>query len=211
MKNAAKISVLLVEDHALVRKGIRRLLEDEKDITVVGEAGDGAEAIRMARELVPQVIVMDCAMPGVDGLAATAAILEKRPETLVVMLSMHAEETWVRRALDAGARGYVLKSALDLDLADAIRRVVAGEQVLDSRIQKTAARQGEGVSGLTARELQVLQQIAEGRSNKEIAAALNLSVNTVAVHRANIMDALNIHKTAELVVYAIRHGLVNVS
>ena len=208
---AARISVLLAEDHALVRKGIRRLLEDEPDIEVVGEAGDGAEAIRLARQLAPQVVVMDCAMPGLDGMAATSKILEERPEALILMLSMHAEETWVHRALASGARGYVLKSAVDLDLADAIRRVVAGEQVLDSRLTPTDRRKGEPAHSLTARELQVLQQIAAGRSNKEIAAALQLSVNTVAVHRANIMDALGIHKTAELVVYAIRHGLVNVS
>lgn len=211
MNKGERISVLLVEDHPLVRKGIRRLLEDEADIVVAGEAGNGAEAIEMARSLKPNVVVMDCAMPGVDGMAATAAILRARPESLVLMLSMHAEETWVRRALQSGARGYVLKSAVDLDLADAIRRVVAGEQVLDARIEKAAKPEGERANKLTARELQVLQQIAEGKSNKEIAAALQLSVNTVAVHRAHIMEALGIHKTAELVVYAIRHGLVNVS
>lgn len=211
MKKADKIPVLLVEDHALVRKGIRRLLEDENDIAVVGEAGDGAEAVRMARELSPKVVVMDCAMPVVDGLSATVSILQQQPEINVVMLSMHSEETWVRRALASGARGYVLKSALDLDLADTVRRVAAGEQVLDPRIDRSTPRLGEGARGLTPRELQVLQQIAEGKSNKEIATALRVSVNTVAVHRANIMDALNIHKTAELVVYAIRHGLVNVS
>lgn len=211
MAKANKISVLLAEDHSLVRRGIRRLLEDERDIEVVGEASDGAEAIRLAETCSPDVIVMDCAMPNVDGLQATATILQRAPQTAVLILTMHAEETWVRRAFDAGARGYVLKSAVDLDLADAVRRVVAGEQVVDKQIDRDRSLKGERAHGLTARELQILQLIAEGKSNKEIAAELDLSANTVGVHRANIMDALGIHKTAELVVYAIRHGLVNVS
>jgi DNA-binding NarL/FixJ family response regulator len=212
MSGPNKIKVLLVEDHALVRRGIRRLLEDEDDIVVVGEAGDGAEAIKLANSCAPDVIVMDCALPGVDGLTATTAIIKQRPEIAVLMLSMHSEDTWVRRALAAGARGYVLKSAIDLDLADAVRRSAAGEQVLDVRLEpdKTSLK-GERGHGLTARELQILQLIAGGKSNKEIAAELQLSSNTVAVHRANIMETLGIHKTAELVVYAIRHGLVNVS
>ena len=204
-----KISVLLVDDHSLVRRGFRRILEDEPDIVVAGEAGDGAEAIRMARELRPQVIVMDCALPGVNGLQATRQILEDSPEALVLMLSMHPEETWVRQALDAGARGYILKSAVDLELGTAIRRVVAGETVLDSQLERPMALKGERSSGLTQRELEILQMIVDGKSNKEIATALSLSANTVAVHRANMMDALGIHKTAELVVYAIRNGLVN--
>ncbi len=204
-----RISVLLVDDHALVRLGFRRILEDERDITVVGEASDGAEAIRLAQELRPQVIVMDCAMPGVNGLQATRQILEKQPQALVLMLSMHPEDTLVRQALAAGARGYVLKNAVDLELGTAIRRIVAGETVLDSQLERPAALKGERNSGLTQRELEILQMIVDGKSNKEIAAALDLSANTVAVHRANIMDALGIHKTAELVVYAIRNGLVN--
>ena len=204
-----RVSVLLVDDHALVRRGFRRILEDERDITVVGEASDGAEAIRLAQELRPQVIVMDCAMPGVNGLQATRQILEKQPQTLVLMLSMHPEDTLVRQALAAGARGYVLKNAVDLELGTAIRRIVAGETVLDSQLERPAALKGERNSGLTQRELEILQMIVDGKSNKEIAATLDLSANTVAVHRANIMDALGIHKTAELVVYAIRNGLVN--
>jgi DNA-binding NarL/FixJ family response regulator len=204
-----KISVLLVDDHSLVRRGFRRILEDERDIAVVGEASDGAEAVRLAQELHPQVIVMDCAMPRVNGLQATRQILEKQPQTLVLMLSMHPEDTLVRQALAAGARGYVLKNAVDLELGAAIRRIVAGETVLDSQLERPAALKGERNSGLTQRELEILQMIVDGKSNKEIAAALNLSANTVAVHRANIMDALGIHKTAELVVYAIRNGLVN--
>jgi DNA-binding NarL/FixJ family response regulator len=206
---ADKISVLLVDDHSLVRRGFRRILEDEPDITVAGEAGDGAEAVRLARELQPQVVVMDCAMPKMNGLEATRKILEKQPQILVLMLSMHPEETLVRQALDAGARGYVLKNAVDLELGAAIRRVVAGETVLDSQLRRPATLKGERTAHLTPRELEILQMIVDGKSNKEIATALDLSANTVAVHRANLMDALGIHKTAELVVYAIRNGLVN--
>jgi DNA-binding NarL/FixJ family response regulator len=204
-----KISVLLVDDHSLVRRGFRRILEDEPDIEVTGEAGDGAEAVRLAMELQPHVVVMDCAMPNMNGLQATRKILEQQPQTLVLMLSMHPEETLVRQAMDAGARGYVLKNAVDLELGAAIRRVVAGETVLDSQLNRPATLKGDRDEHLTPRELEILQMIVEGKSNKEIAAVLDLSANTVAVHRANIMDALGIHKTAELVVYAIRNGLVN--
>ena len=205
-----KISVLLVDDHALVRRGFRRMLEDEEDIVVKGEASDGEEAVRLAHQLQPQVIVMDCALPGISGLVATRQILEHNPKAAVLMLSMHSEDTWVRQALEAGARGYMLKNAVDLELVTAIRRVAAGEEVLDPQIARRATLKGERETGLTVRELEILQLIVGGLSNKEIAAQLSLSANTVAVHRANIMDALGIHKTAELVVYAIRNGLVNI-
>ena len=206
----SKITILLVDDHSLVRRGFRRILEDESDLAVVGEASDGVEAIRVAKELRPQVIVMDCALPNMNGLDATRKILTANPATAVLMLSMHSEETWVHQALDAGARGYLLKSIVDMELVTAIRRVARGEIVLDPQVAKTATLKGESSSALTARELEVLQLIVDGQSNKEIAAKLGLSANTVAVHRANIMDALGIHKTAELVVYAIRNGLVNI-
>jgi len=186
------------------------MLEDEPDMHIVGEAGDGAEAVKLARELKPHVVVMDCALPGMSGLVATRQILEAAPEIGVLMLSMHSEETWVRQALDAGARGYILKSAMELDLPIAVRKVAAGETVLDPEVAKPAALKGERSAALTPRELEILQLIVEGKSNKEIADHLGLSANTVAVHRANIMDALGIHKTAELVVYAIRNGLVNI-
>jgi DNA-binding NarL/FixJ family response regulator len=202
------ITVLLADDHSLVRRGFRRILEDDPSISVVGEAGDGDEAIRLAGELRPRVIVMDCAMPGTSGLVAARQILEAFPETSILMLSMHAEDTLVRQALEAGARGYILKSALDLDLASAIKRVLAGEMVLDPKVSPPPALKGERSHGLSARELEVLQLICDGYSNKEIAKKLDLSANTIAVHRANIMNTLNIHKTAELVVYAIQHGLV---
>jgi DNA-binding NarL/FixJ family response regulator len=208
---AAKIKVLLVDDHSLVRRGFRRMLEDEPDIVVVGEASDGDEAVRLARELAPQVIVMDCALLGTSGLVATRKILETSPQKAILMLSMHSEDTLVRQALEAGARGYILKNAIDLELATAIRRVAAGEVVLDAQLARPSALRGERNAGLTARELEILQLIVNGKSNKEIADNLKLSVNTVAVHRANIMETLGIHKTAELVVYAIRNGLVNIS
>jgi DNA-binding NarL/FixJ family response regulator len=204
-----KISVLLVDDHTLVRRGFRRILEDEPDITVAGEAGDGAEAIKLADELHPKVIVMDCAMPGMNGLEATRQILARHPQALVLMLSMHPEETLVRQALATGARGYVLKNAVDLELGAAIGRVASGEIVLDSQLKRPSALKGKRHAGLTPRELEVLQMIVDGKSNKEIASSLDLSANTVAVHRANMMDALGIHKAAELVVYAIRNGLVD--
>jgi DNA-binding NarL/FixJ family response regulator len=205
-----KISVLLVDDHALVRRGFRRMLEDEEDITIKGEASDGEEAVRLARALKPDVIVMDCALPSVNGLVATRKILEHDPKAAVLMLSMHSEDTWVRQALEAGARGYMLKNAVDLELVTAIRRVARGEEVLDPQIARRGTLKGERETGLTVRELEILQLIVGGLSNKEIASQLNLSANTVAVHRANIMEALGIHKTAELVVYAIRNGLVNI-
>lgn len=204
-----KISVLLVDDHTLVRRGFRRILEDEPDIEIAGEAGDGAEAVKLAEELQPKVIVMDCAMPGMNGLEATRKIIAKNNQALVLMLSMHPEETLVRQALDAGARGYVLKNAVDLELGAAIRRVANGETVLDSQLKRPEALRGNRHAALTPRELEVLQMIVEGKSNKEIAVALDVSANTVAVHRANMMEALGIHKAAELVVYAIRNGLVN--
>jgi len=205
-----QISVLLVDDHSLVRRGFRRMLEDEPDIHVVGEASDGEEAVKLARSLKPHVVVMDCALPGINGLQATRKILQLAPGTLVLMLSMHTEDTWVRQAIEAGARGYVLKNAMDLELGSAIRRMVKGETVLDGQLSLQENLKGERNAGLTPRELQILQLICDGKSNKEIAAQLDLSANTVAVHRANIMDALGIHKTAELVMYAIRNGLVNI-
>ena len=205
-----KITVLLVDDHSLVRRGFRRMLEDENDMEVVGEAGDGEESIRLVKELHPEVVVMDCALPGMNGLEATRRIITESPQTAVLMLSMHSENTWVRQAIEAGARGYVLKDAMDLELGAAIRKVAAGETIFDPKVEQRSVLKGERSPALTQRELEVLQMIVNGKSNKEIASELDLSANTVAVHRANIMNTLGIHKTAELVVYAIRAGLVNV-
>jgi DNA-binding NarL/FixJ family response regulator len=202
------ITVVLADDHHLVRRGFRRMLEDDPSISVIGEAANGDEAIRLVAELAPRVVVMDAAMPGTSGLAAMRSILASSPETAILMLSMHSEETLVRQAMEAGARGYILKNVVDLDHAAAIKRVAAGEIVLDAALQRRAPLAGER-SRLTARELEVLQLICDGLSNRDIAARLRLSINTVAVHRANIMNTLGVHKTAELVVYALQHGLVN--
>jgi len=206
---ANKLKVLLVDDHALVRRGFRRMLEDEPTFQVAGEASDGLEAVELAEQLHPDVIVMDCALPQMNGIEASRRILAKLPETAILMLSMHSEDTLVKQAMEAGARGYILKNAMDLDLVSAIKKVAQGQTVLDPQIARSGALRGERDTGLTPRELEILQHIVAGKSNKEIATELNLSVNTVSVHRANIMDALGIHKTAELVVYAIRNGLVN--
>jgi DNA-binding NarL/FixJ family response regulator len=208
---ADKLTVLLVDDHALVRKGFRRMLEDDAAISVVGEASEGLEAVRLALELKPRVVVMDCALPGISGIDATRRIRAQMPNATVLMLSMHSEDTLVRQALEAGARGYILKNAMELDLVNAIKRVAQGHLVLDPQLAKPEALKGERDSGLTPRELEILRHIVAGKSNKEIAAELGLSANTVGVHRANIMDTLGIHKTAELVVYAIRNGLVNLT
>ena len=205
---ADKITVLLVDDHALVRRGFRRMLEDDPALSVVGEASDGAEGVKLATQLKPDVIVMDCQMPVMNGLEATRQILDADTGAAILMLSMHSEDTLVKQALNAGAKGYVLKNAMDLDLAGAIKSVAAGKTVLDPQVARPQALKGERESGLTPREMEILQHIVAGKSNKEIASDLDLSVNTVAVHRANIMDRLGIHKTAELVVYASRTGLV---
>jgi DNA-binding NarL/FixJ family response regulator len=204
------ITVLLVDDHSLVRHGFRRMLEDEAGITVVGEASDGFEAVAAAIELRPEVIVMDFALPSMNGAVATRRILAAIPEAKILMLSMHSEPDYIRTCLDAGARGYLLKNAMDLELVDAVRRIAAGDQVLDPRLGRLGGS-SEPAPALSTRELEVLQLIVHGKSNKEIAIVLGLSVNTVSVHRANIMQTLQIHNTAALVVYAIRTGLVSIA
>ncbi len=204
-----EISVLLVDDHSLVRKGFRRMLEDESGFRVVGEASDGHEAVEAAGALKPQVVVMDFSLPSMNGAVATRRIRELCPATEVLILSMHAELNYVRTCLEAGARGYLLKMAMDLELVSAVRKVAAGERVLDQRLGKLA--DAAHAPQLSTRELEVLQLIVHGKSNKEIAVVLQLSVNTVSVHRANIMQTLDIHNTAALVVYAIRSGLVSIA
>ncbi len=206
-----EISVMLVDDHSLVRRGFRRMLEDDPEIRVLGEASDGNEAVEMAAQLKPAVVVMDFALPSMNGAVATRHILKNSPATAVLVLSMHSEVTYVRTCLEAGARGYLLKNAMDLELVQAVKRVAAGERVLDPRLGAVAEGDAEKPPSLTTRELEVLQLIVHGKSNKEIATVLGLSANTVAVHRANIMQALGIHNTAEMVVYAIRKGLVSIA
>jgi two-component system, NarL family, response regulator NreC len=212
MQVEGKITVLLADDHALVRRGIRRLLEDEDCITVVGEAGDAIHAIQMVGELSPNIVLMDCSMPGGDGIEATTEILRSHPETAVLILSMHSEDTLVRRAIDAGARGYILKKAFDLDLVSAIKRVLAGEFVLDSQLSWMPKVEAENqrVHGLTARELEVLRLIVYGKSSKEIAHLLGISLNTVSAHRTRIARTLNCRNSAELVTVAIQKGLVQI-
>jgi DNA-binding NarL/FixJ family response regulator len=205
-----QISVLLVDDHSLVRRGFRRMLEDDPSIIVVGEAEDGHQAVQLAAELHPRVVVMDFAMPSMNGAVAARHILRAAPDTAILILSMHAEASYVRTCLEAGARGYILKNALDLEMVDAVKQVAAGKMVLDQRLGALDPPAGQSPPQLTTRELEVLQLIVHGKSNKEIAIVLSLSANTVAVHRANIMQALGIHNTAELVVYAIRQGLVSI-
>ena len=205
----APISVLLVDDHSLVRQGFRRMLEEDSGIVVVGEASDGHEAVEAAARLHPMVVVMDFALPSMNGAVAARHILKADPQTVVLILSMHSEASYVRTCMDAGARGYLLKNAMDLELVRAVKQVAAGAQVLDPRLGSLAA-EPDGQPALTTRELEVLQLIVNGKSNKEIATVLGLSANTVAVHRANIMQTLGIHNTAELVVYAIRQGLVSI-
>ena len=206
-----QISVLLVDDHSLVRRGFRRMLEDDPAITVVGEAEDGHQAVQLAAELRPRVVVMDFAMPSMNGAVAARLILRAAPETAILILSMHAEASYVRTCLEAGVRGYLLKNAMDLEMVDAVKQVAAGKQVLDRRLGSLDQPAGQPPPQLTTRELEVLQLIVHGKSNKEIAIVLSLSANTVAVHRANIMQTLDIHNTAELVVYAIRQGLVSIA
>ncbi len=205
-----EITVLLVDDHILVRRGFRRMLEDEPDVRVIGEAGDGHDAVEAAARLRPSVIVMDFALPSMNGAVASRMIIKANPEAAILILSMHAEATYVRTCLEAGVRGYLLKNAMDLELVDAVRQVAAGGKVLDPRLGSWAS-ESTAANSLSTRELEVLQLIVHGKSNKEIAIVLGLSVNTVSVHRANIMQELKIHNTAELVVHAIRAGLVSIA
>jgi DNA-binding NarL/FixJ family response regulator len=200
------IRVLLADDHALVRRGFRRMLDDEPDITVVGEAGDGRDAVDLALQTRPHVVVMDYTMPGMDGVQATQALRRQAPECAVLMLSMHSDDNYIRNAAEAGAKGYLLKNAVDVELPDAIRDIAAGRMI---GFPKAGSPTDTAFNELTPRERQVLQLIAQGHSNKEIAGLLDVSVNTVSVHRANMMNTLDIHRTAELVLYAIRKGLVS--
>ncbi len=216
-----RIRVLLADDHALVRQGFRRILEDEVDIEVVGEAGGGAEAIALERQLDPDLVVLDFGMPEIDGLHAAIEMIRRKPDRRILILSMHSDEQYVRNALDAGVKGYILKNALETDLIRAVRVVAAGGRFLSDGLPdvRQPADRSKGAPDeqptselfkkLSAREIQVLRLIALGRSNKEIATLLGLSVNTVAVHRTNLMAALNVHKAAELVLIAVKEGLVN--
>lgn len=208
---AAKLRVLLADDHRLVRLGFRRLLEDEADLEVVGEANNGIEAIERAESLSPDVIVLDMAMPELDGLQAIHEIVQRVPTAKILILSMYDDPRYVRNAMQAGAHGYLLKNAVDVDLSEGVRAVAAGRCYL-SKSLKAVELDGDApdspLGRLTNRERQILQLIAQARSNKEIAQILDISVNTVNVHRTNLMKTLNLHSTAELVLFGVKHGLV---
>jgi two-component system, NarL family, response regulator NreC len=213
-----KIRVLLAEDHTLVRQGFRRILEDDARITVVGEAGTGLSAIEQTKTLKPDVVVMDLSMPELGGLEASAEILKVLPEIKILILSMYSNEAYVKKALDIGAMGYVLKNAIEVDLTRAVIALSEGNMYLSPEISKLVIENmkagpkgekgGDAYDRLTLREKEVLQLIAQGKSNKEIATLLGISVNTVAVHRAHVMETLGFHRTAELVLYAVKKGLV---
>lgn len=212
-----RVRVLLADDHALVRAGIRALLEGLDGVGVVAEAGNGAEVLDLAREHRPDVVLLDISMPGMSGLDASAQLRRELPEVRVVMLSMHANEEYVLQALRAGAVGYLLKDSATAELEIALKAVMQGEtylsppisrQVVDGYVQRVGAEQ-PGPDILTPRQRQVLQLIAEGRSTKEIAYHLDLSVKTVETHRAQLMERLQIRDIAGLVKYAIRSGLAS--
>jgi len=213
-----KVRVLLAEDHVLVRQGFRRILEDDPGIAVVGEARTGLEAIEQCKELKPDVVVMDLSMPELGGLEATAEILKADPQVKIVILSMYSNEAYVRKAFELGAKGYILKNAIEVDLTRAVMALAEGQAYFSPGVShivlesmKAGTFQGtsqDPYEKLTLREKEVLQLIAQGKSNKEIATLLNISVNTVAVHRARVMETLNLHRTAELVLFAVKKGLI---
>lgn len=208
-----KIRILLADDHALVRQGFRKILEAEPDMEVVGEAGNGRQAVELGRSLLPDVIVMDVGMPELNGIEATRRLSEAAPRSRILALSMHKDSVYVREILRAGAQGYLLKDAFDRDLLLAVRAVARGEAYLSPAVAGAVLTDfrrhvRDPIDLLTSREREVLQMLAEGKTNKEIAAALNLSVYTVDAHRGRIMEKLNLHSIGELVRFAVRNGLV---
>ncbi len=213
-----QIRVMIADDHAVVRQGIRSLVNAEPDLTVVGEAEDGASAVRRARELRPDVVVMDLAMPGLDGMEATRAIKAALPQTQVVALTVHESDEYFFRVLQAGASGYVLKRAAASELLSAVRAVARGDvflfpavakKLLADYLVRAQAKDGHDIyAGLTAREHEILTLIAEGLTNREIAEQLTLSLSTVQTHYTHILEKLNLHNRAELIKYALRRGLI---
>lgn len=213
-----KIRILLADDHQLMRSGLRLLIERQADLSVVGEASDGREAVSLTKSLKPDVVVMDIGMPSLNGVEAAYQINQNQPQVALIMLSMHSDESYVLRALRSGAKGYLLKDSAESDLIRAVRAVAAGKSffspavgkvLLDDymrKLQRTGAEDPYDL--LSPREREVLQLIAEGKSNKEVASLLHISVYTVESHRSNIMEKLKLHGTAELILYAVRKGII---
>jgi len=213
-----KIRILLADDHQLMRSGVRLMLEREADLTVIGEASDGREAVSLAKSLKPEVVVMDIGMPNLNGIEAARQMTQENAELAVVMVSMHSDETYVLRALKAGARGYLLKDSAEADLIKAVHAVAGGKSffspavsrlLLDDYVRKLKRTGTEDAYDLlTPREREILQLIAEGKSNKDVANLLDLSVYTVESHRSNLMEKLNIKGLPELILYAVRRGII---
>jgi two-component system response regulator NreC len=213
------IRILLADDHVVMRRGIRALLERRPEFQVVAEAGDGREALQLTEVHSPHVVVADIAMPNLNGIEAARQIAQRWPQTAIVILSMHSDESYVLRALKAGARGYLLKDSPESDLIQAILAVHAGKAFFSPSISKLLVEDymrqlqqrgsDDSYELLTSREREVLQLLAEGKSNKDVAAMLNLSLHTVETHRSNILQKLNLHGTPELILYAIRKGVIS--
>jgi DNA-binding NarL/FixJ family response regulator len=214
-----KIRILIADDHGIVRKGLRLQLEQHSNFEVVGEATEGREAVRMAEELSPDVVIMDIAMPNLNGIQATTQLVKKNPQISVIILSMYSDETYLMRTLAAGAKGYLLKDSADVDLHRAVEVVAQGKPFFSPAIADTLLEdymrqlQQRGLQDsydlLTEREKEILQLLAEGKSNKDVAGILNLSTNTVETHRTRIMQKLDLHSTADIVLYAVRKGIIS--
>jgi two-component system, NarL family, response regulator NreC len=214
-----KLRILLADDHIVVRTGLRALLERQPNLEVVGETENGRETVELAASLGPDVVVMDVAMPVLNGIEATKTIVTQRPATAVVILSMHADESYVMRALKAGARGYLLKDSAAADLISAIQAVSQNKSFFSPKVSRILAedyvrvlKQKGAVDTydlLTSREREILQLLAEGKANKEVATVLNISPYTVETHRRHILEKLNLHNPAELILYAVRKGITS--
>jgi DNA-binding NarL/FixJ family response regulator len=209
-----RIRILLADDHAVVRQGFKMILAEQPDMEIAGEAGNGREALALAASLKPDIVVMDVAMPELNGIEATRRMSEAAPSARVVALSMHKDSVYVREILRAGARGYLLKDSVAGDLVSAVRSVANGEGYISPAVSNAVLDDyrrhvTNPIDMLTSREREVLQMLAEGKTNKEIAAILNLSVYTVDAHRGRIMEKLNLHSINELVRFAVRNGLID--